>query len=531
MADESPPTAGKRFSEDLRQIREERGISIEEIQEETQIAETLITSFEEGRLYDHPTYNRVYLRSFIRAYADALNISRSDALEGLDAALEGTYDDALASTYLNPRSAPDRTAEPESGPEDGPEGAGEAGAESTIEVTDAPTAGGPEGRGGIVGPPRAVGESPPDDSLRGEQGRADDAGDDVAPDEDGSGPRSSEESEPEPPESDVREQDASEPEAPASTDERSDSPDEPASVPDAEPAPSEAEESEAEEAPSAEAEEAEPDETADEGSAPDDTPDWMAAPDDADSEESSPAEPSPPTAAPEEPDDVPVGGDDLGVVGEPTELGSTAAGEAEAGRTQASSAPGRSHSTSSSWIDGLLGERQGLYVTGIGIAVVLLVLVGLGVAYFSTGGEQPAASAAPGADTTMASAPTDTASGTSRPPVANVSIGSAIDLMLLANTNVGGIRLQRDDDLRRPYWIEEGEADVFPFQETVTIENGLSDVQLFIEGYPYPVPSSDTTDALQITRAQVQAFVDTLRGAPPSLSVSPDTIPVGTPDQ
>jgi hypothetical protein len=112
-----------------------------------------------------------------------------------------------------------------------------------------------------------------------------------------------------------------------------------------------------------------------------------------------------------------------------------------------------------------------------------------------------------------------------------VSVGSAVDLMILADTNVGGLRVQRDDDLRRPYWIEEGEADLFPFQETVTIENGLSDVRLFIEGYPYPADPSDTTDVLQITRAQAEAFVDTLRGAPPNLSVSPDTIPVGTSNQ
>lgn len=514
MADQSPPTAGKRFSEDLRRIREERDISVAEIQEETQIAETLITSFEEGRLYDHPTYNRVYLRSFIRAYADALNISRSDALEGLDAALDGTYDDALASKYLGGRSSTGRPTGSDAG--ETPDGASDDSAGASIDVQDAPTAGGPEGRGGIVGPPRAVGESPEDAPL----------------------------GEPEPPtsgaERDEPEQDPSEPDEPHSSPPAAEDP-EPETTggpdPSAPPGPSAPpDESASDPAPPSDADEPPADEpSADEqqgdgAAGASDTPDWMAAPDDEDEADVSRPEPS--TASPAEaPADEPVGTDDLGVVGEPSELGSSAAGEEGPGGPTGPSASGRSRSGSGGWGDDLLGEGRSLYVTGFGIAVVLLVLVGLGIAYFSTGGGDPTANAAPGADSTRASAPADTSAQTSRPPPADVSVGSTVDLMILADTNVGGLRVQRDDDLRRPYWIEEGEADLFPFQETVTIENGLSDVRLFIEGYPYPVDPGDTTDVLQITRAQAEAFVDTLRGAPPNLSVSPDTIPVGTSNQ
>ena len=520
MADQSPPTAGKRFSEDLRRIREERDISVAEIQEETQIAETLITSFEEGRLYDHPTYNRVYLRSFIRAYADALNISRSDALEGLDAALDGTYDDALASKYLGGRSSTGRTTGSDA--RETPDGASDDPAGASIDVQDAPTAGGPEGRGGIVGPPRAVGESPEDSPLGEPEPPTSGAGrdepdeperDPPEPDESGSTPPAAEDPEPEttggPDPSAPTDESASDPAPPA------DDPAPPADDP----------------APPADADEPPGDEEQGDGAAgASDTPDWMPAPDDEAEADVSRPEPSPASSA-EAPEDGPVGADDLGVVGDPSELGSSPAGEEELGGPTGPSASGRSRSGSGGWGEDLLGEGRSLYVTGFGIAVVLLVLVGLGIAYFSTGGGDPTANAASEADSTMASAPADTAAQPSRPPPADVSVGSTVDLMILADTNVGGLRVQRDDDLRRPYWIEEGEADLFPFQEAVTIENGLSDVRLFIEGYPYPVDPSDTTDVLQITRAQAEAFVDTLRGAPPTLSVSPDTIPVGTSNQ
>jgi hypothetical protein len=171
---------------------------------------------------------------------------------------------------------------------------------------------------------------------------------------------------------------------------------------------------------------------------------------------------------------------------------------------------------------------------GVGIAVILLVLVGLGVAFFASG-DAPAEKAATPATTvsdTAAAAPApDTTDARPSPPPANVELGPAIPLTVLATDNVSGIRIRRDDDLRRPYWIGEGTAQVFPFQQEVTVEDELDDVDLFLAGFPYPVPPQDTADGLTITRAQARAFVDTLRGAPATLSVPVDTIPVGAPEQ
>jgi hypothetical protein len=163
-------------------------------------------------------------------------------------------------------------------------------------------------------------------------------------------------------------------------------------------------------------------------------------------------------------------------------------------------------------------------------------MVGLGIAFFSSGDAPTAdtqASATTVSDTaTAASEPdTTTSSSTSRPPPADVTLGESIPLTILATGNVSGIRIRRDDDLRRPYWIGEGEAHVFPFEERATIENELGDIQLFLAGYPYPLSPEDTVGGIEITRSQVEAFTDTLRGAPATLTVTPDTIPVGAPQQ
>jgi hypothetical protein len=224
-----------------------------------------------------------------------------------------------------------------------------------------------------------------------------------------------------------------------------------------------------------------------------------------------------------------------GIVGEPSELGSGPSGDApsaaQAGRTPSRSGPGASRSELNGWTS-LLNDPPQHYVTGAGIVVVLLVLVGLGIAYVSSDETEQSTPAATGPpDTTVAAGPADTETATPQRPPADVRLGSTIHLTVLATDTVSALRIERDEDLRRPYWIVEGEAEVFPFQERVTVENELPNVRLFVEGYPYPVQPEDTTDGLELTRSGLQSFVDTLRGAPASLSVSPDTIPVGPPPQ
>lgn len=100
MSENAAQNKGERFADDLRRIRERRGVSIDEVHEETKIPRGLIESFEETGLLDHPMFNRVYLRSFVRTYARVVDISPAFTLRALEEVLEGTYRGRLAEEYL-----------------------------------------------------------------------------------------------------------------------------------------------------------------------------------------------------------------------------------------------------------------------------------------------------------------------------------------------------------------------------------------------------------------------------------------------
>lgn len=551
MAEEASFPAGHRLSDDLRRIREARELSIDDVHNETRIARTLIESFEEGQLYDHPTYNRVYLRSFIKAYADALQIPREQALSALDAALEGTYQHALAQEYLTGKPSESDSTVEESAETDS------SSSDSRRSPPEGPTAGGPEGRGGIVGPPRAVGEkpeeaqipmdAPPDDaatesssSSTGEE--SDESPEETPPDEqsDDTAARADEEG------SDASPTDDEESAAQEALDEteEEESPTDDASIGEnsSDPDSGGSDESNAPDMTGPEALRSSPDEDENEDAESDDQgePSWMAE-DPSDQPAADASEPeSPDTPEPASMEE----GVETGVVGEPTEMGSGGTTPS----SQPTSPPGRtdaSRSSGSGLTAFLQDANRRIIVTGVGIGVVLLVLAGLGIAYFSSGNGDPStpttetpaptdtatakrtSPASPDTSTTTAADTTSAVASPDPPPSANVTLGDRIHLLVLAVDNVSGLRLQRDDDLRRPYWIEEGDASVFPFERRAIIGSELQDVRLYVEGYRYPFSPADTVGGLELTRESLQAFVDTLRGSPDSLAVTPDTIPVG----
>ena len=82
---------GPTFAADLKKIREFRGISINDLHDETKIPRGLIESFEDTGLIEHPMFNRVYLRSFVRTYAEVIGISPDVALAVLVESMEGGY--------------------------------------------------------------------------------------------------------------------------------------------------------------------------------------------------------------------------------------------------------------------------------------------------------------------------------------------------------------------------------------------------------------------------------------------------------
>jgi len=110
------------------------------------------------------------------------------------------------------------------------------------------------------------------------------------------------------------------------------------------------------------------------------------------------------------------------------------------------------------------------------------------------------------------------------PPRPLIIVGDTLDFVVIAAQKVERIHITRDEDARRPYWIEEGVAVAYPALEWIILESQVDRIELLVEGYAYPTRSLDAQGRLVITRAAVEAFVDTLTAAPVRLSVAPDTI-------
>ena len=101
MSSDPDVPALQRFGRDLRRIREDRDVTTATVHTHTQAPESQIQSFEAGTLYEESTMNPVYLRAFVRAYAEAVDLPPHAVLDQLEAALSGNYQNQLAVQYLD----------------------------------------------------------------------------------------------------------------------------------------------------------------------------------------------------------------------------------------------------------------------------------------------------------------------------------------------------------------------------------------------------------------------------------------------
>lgn len=393
MSNESATTARQRFARDLRRIREQQDVSIEALHEATQAPEPHIRAFENGTLDEQSRMNAVYLKAFVRAYAETLEIPVEPVIEQLEAALTGDYQNQLAVQFLDepPSGTWDEQSET-----DGPESPREQ--ESTPEQT------------------RDVKENRGSDSSGG-----------------------------------TREETSTPPEPKAPTDAR--------------------------------------------GGDMEGRPERTEAP----------GSTTPPSRSG---DSLPSGGDESSLLGS---------------------------------IDFNAERLWGRYGRRAFVVVALLVLgLGAGVAslYFGEEGvessSEPAVTAeraSPSASPNVSVPPDtggaepDTSSQSQRPP-ASVVLGDTLHVVLEATSVVAGVRVQQDDDLRRPYWIEEGEAEVFPFTRRIAIEDQLDSLRLFLENYAYPTTRTNEDGRIIISRDTAEQFVDTLRGTPGGVPTPSDTVQI-----
>ncbi|MEM1055840.1 MAG: helix-turn-helix transcriptional regulator [Bacteroidota bacterium] len=111
-----PPT----LEADFRDLRDERGLSLDDLHQETRVPVDVIRRFESGSLLADNSFSDVYLKAFVKGYAKALGIPQARAVAAFDAQRAGRYDGQLREDYTPPEppvlSAPLPADEPASAP-------------------------------------------------------------------------------------------------------------------------------------------------------------------------------------------------------------------------------------------------------------------------------------------------------------------------------------------------------------------------------------------------------------------------------
>jgi len=402
MANESDTSALQRFARDLRRIREDREVDIGALQEALQAPESQLRSFEAGTLYDQSKMTPVYLRAFVRTYAEAVGLPSEPVLDCFESARAGEYQNQLAVQYLD---VPPSIAEPD----------------PSSDLPDASSSA------------KSLSEEDDDDSQQGSSA-----------DPDGNTAEDAQSPVPESPPSE-REQEKQRP-------------------------PMEAEE-----------------------------------------------RPVVPPSSSES------GGSDV-----PPDRPSESLPKQVPTRSEGTKDVRKVWKFWTEHRNTLLVGIVGLLVIGVGGTLISTYLGDGDPASDSPSDPSPRAemSAEPSfPDSTVAG---DTSSADTQPtdrrPRADVTLGDTLYVTVLATSDVREMRVQQDDNLRRPYWIEEGDARVFPFLRRITLQNQLDSLRLLFERYSYPVSRTDDEGRIVITRDKARRFFDTLRAAPSTVPSSPDTV-------
>lgn len=84
---------------DLKNIRRERKLSIQDMYELTRIPLDTLKAIEDGTLFEDESRNSTYIRSFVRTYAKSLKIDEDDIVQALDDHIIGVYSGFLMKKY------------------------------------------------------------------------------------------------------------------------------------------------------------------------------------------------------------------------------------------------------------------------------------------------------------------------------------------------------------------------------------------------------------------------------------------------
>lgn len=72
------------------------------------------------------------------------------------------------------------------------------------------------------------------------------------------------------------------------------------------------------------------------------------------------------------------------------------------------------------------------------------------------------------------------------------------------------VRIQVDQDLRRPYWVENGDSITFAMERRIVVQDLLERLDVRVEGVPYPLDQFAGRERVEINRDSVESFVRSL---------------------
>lgn len=473
MTESSPRTrSGRQLAEDLRAIREERGVELKDIIDATRLAEDVIEQFERTALLDNPVFNRVYLRSLVSSYARLIDIDENVALQAVDDMLRGEYEGALGKIYLGEEPRPAGEAAGDSGGAPNDEAASEHDDEPQDRIP--PDDAAPEYGTAVSEPP----ELPPAGSEEVKDAPSDPDPDfepESSADPAGTGP---------PGVSDADTSGDNEPDADTPAAETPPSGETPAP------------------------------ETPPSGETPAADPPGEAEPDEKPPKDEGKARAESST--------------DAGAGAIPS--GKRAAGAGVPATGSRKSRPGGAHASSDSGtsVIGPSESRKGLLLpdmrgllAAIVAGVVLIALVWISVAWFLDNAEEPEPeSTVPAVDSSYVEPEPE-------PGPDPVSLPDTFEVRVIAlDEPLDPIRGRVDDDLRRPYWVELGDTLTFRVADTVILEREVDHALVVVENWLPPPGWLDADGTYVITRERTQAWLDSLIAAGIFPPEAPDSLEI-----
>lgn len=91
--------ASPSLSQDLKSLREQKGVTLATIIDKTGIQPDIIEQLESGELFTNKRFNNIYVEAITKSYAGFVGVSQGDALQAAKQALSDTYTGLIAENY------------------------------------------------------------------------------------------------------------------------------------------------------------------------------------------------------------------------------------------------------------------------------------------------------------------------------------------------------------------------------------------------------------------------------------------------